>query len=60
MAGVGLACNVPTWQCAMRAAGGAAIVYVVALVCGWVVLSIAVDAIISKSPASQDDQGGAQ
>lgn len=60
MAGIGLACDVPTWQCAIRACGGAAVVYVVALVCGRIVLSVAVDAMISKSPASQDDQGGAQ
>lgn len=52
MAAVGLACDVPTFDCAIRALVGAVILYIIALVAGRIVLNIMIDALINGSPRS--------
>ncbi len=52
MAVVGWASDVPVDVCAMRAAGGAAALYIMSRLVGRLVLSIMVDAVVSERSGS--------
>jgi hypothetical protein len=45
---VGMASGVPPFTCALRALGGAAVLFVLAMVVGRFILSVLVDAVMSR------------
>ena len=53
LAGIALASGVPTFDAAMRALGGAAVLYVVVSFGGKMVLNIMVDAIVNSAPGAE-------
>ena len=56
MAGIGLACRVPVFVCAMRALAGAAVLYVLAGIVGKAAVGAIVDAMVKD--ASKPKESG--
>lgn len=56
MAGIGIACRVPVFVCAMRALAGAAVLYVLTAIAGKAALGAIVDAMVKD--ASKPKESG--
>jgi len=56
LAGIALACGVPTFDAAMRALAAAAALYVVVSFAGKTALNIMVDAVVSSAPKPGPDK----
>ena len=57
LAAVGMVAGVPTLDCALRALGGAAVLYVVVSAAGRLVINIMVDAVISSAADKARERG---
>ena len=60
LAGIGLASDVPTFDTALRALGGAAILYFVVSLGGKMALNIVVDAIVNSAPKADRNRENEQ
>lgn len=58
LAGIGLACGVPAFDCTLRALGGAVVIYFVVGAAGRMIVSIMVDAVIKAASNADSTKNG--